>query len=63
MEFSKTNALNPLKHMSFINIIGQQLVIAGALVQHAIYCTGCGPEGIMLLQCNIWHVALWLGNN
>ena len=22
-----------------------------------------GPEGIMLLQCNIWHVALVLGNN
>ncbi len=62
--------------MSFITIymtsqtsltsLGNKLVIAGALVQHAIHCTGynalgaCGPRA---LYCSIWHVALWLGNN
>ena len=59
-----------LSNQKSLTSLGNKLVIAGALVQHAKYCTGyngrgpaAGPEGIMLLQCNIWHVALVLGNN
>ncbi len=60
MEFSKP--LNSFKtHVFYYDLydqsdeltsLGNKLVIAGALV-----------SGIMLLQCNIWYVALWLGNN
>ncbi len=48
------------------NVIGQQVSYyrrprATCHILH--WMPQASPEGIILLQCNIWHVALWLGNN
>ncbi len=61
MKFSKTNEYTKTQvfHMTSqksLTSLGNRLVIAGALVQHAIYCTGWN-------NTRGHYVALVLGNN